>query len=149
MRRHIFVIFVTTSELAFTRNTSNFTAHIYFHLDNFTRWKQYRSVSLEQICDLQTVKLQEILIKVCAIFYNMGICYWGCGEKTKFSCNHLIQKQPPEVFFVEKCSQIFCKIHRKAPVPGSSFVSYRSDACNFIKKKDSDKGVFQWILPIF
>ena len=33
------------------------------------------------ICDLQTVKLQEIPVKVCVMFYNIEICYPGCGEK--------------------------------------------------------------------
>ena len=27
------------------------------------------------------------------------------------------QKQPPEVFCIKRCSQKFCKIHRKTPVP--------------------------------
>ena len=63
------------------------TFHIYFHLDNSELWKQYQSVSqemMEQICDLETVKPQEIPIKVCVIFYNIEICYRGCGEKTSF-----------------------------------------------------------------
>ena len=50
------------------------------------RWKQYQSVSqemMEQICDLETVKLQEISVKVCVIYY-IEICYRGCGEKTSF-----------------------------------------------------------------
>ena len=34
-----------------------------------------------QVCDLQTVKSQEISIKVCVMFYNKEICYPGCGEK--------------------------------------------------------------------
>ena len=34
-----------------------------------------------QICDLQTVKLQEMSVKVCVTFYNIEICYPGCGEK--------------------------------------------------------------------
>ena len=28
-----------------------------------------------------------------------------------------IQKQPPEVFYEERCSYKFSKIHRKTPVP--------------------------------
>ena len=63
------------------------TSHIYFHLDNSELWKQYQSVSqemMEQICDLETVKPQEIPIKVCVIFYYIEICYRGCGEKTSF-----------------------------------------------------------------
>ena len=39
---------------------------------------------MEQICDLETVKLQEIPIKVCVIFYYIEICYQGCGEKASF-----------------------------------------------------------------
>ena len=50
------------------------------------------------------VKPQEIPIKVCVIFYNIELCYQGCGEKNKFSCSHLIHKQPPEVFFKERYS---------------------------------------------
>ena len=34
-----------------------------------------------QICDLETVEPQEIPIKVCVMFYNIEICYRGCGEK--------------------------------------------------------------------
>ena len=45
---------------------------------------------IEQICDLETVKPQEIPIKVYVIFYNIEICYRGCGEKTSFFCNSLI-----------------------------------------------------------
>ena len=73
LRRHISAIFVPISELAFTRNTLNFTSHIYFHLDDSAQWKQYQSVSQEmikQISNLETVKRQEIPIKVCVIFYN-------------------------------------------------------------------------------
>ena len=36
---------------------------------------------MEQTCDLETVKPQEIPVKVCVIFYNTEICYGGCGEK--------------------------------------------------------------------
>ena len=45
----------------------------------------------------RTVKPQEIPIKVCVTFYNRNLLsrQW---IKNKFSCNHLIQKQPPEVF---------------------------------------------------
>ena len=52
--------------------------HIYFHLDDSARWKQYQTASpvmMEQICDLKIVKLQEIPINVCVIFYNTGISY--------------------------------------------------------------------------
>ena len=31
--------------------------------------------------DLEIVELQEIPIKVCAMFYNPEICYRGFGEK--------------------------------------------------------------------
>ena len=63
------------------------TCHIYLHLDNSALWKQYQFVSqemMEQICDLETVKMQEIPIKVCVIVYNLEISYRGCGEKTSF-----------------------------------------------------------------
>ena len=49
--------------------------------------QKLQSVSKEmmkQICDLETVKPQEIAIKVCVIFYNIEICYRCCGEKTSF-----------------------------------------------------------------
>ena len=32
-------------------------------------------------------------------------------------CKHIIQKQPPELLCIKKCSLKFRKIHRKAPVP--------------------------------
>ena len=39
-----------------------------------------------QICDLQTVKLREIPVKVCVMFHDIEICYPGCGdEKARFS----------------------------------------------------------------
>ena len=34
-----------------------------------------------QICDLETVEAQEISIKVCVMYYNIEICYRGCGKK--------------------------------------------------------------------
>ena len=34
-----------------------------------------------QICDLETAEPQKIPIKVCVIFYNIELCYQGCGEK--------------------------------------------------------------------
>ena len=34
---------------------------------------------MEQICDLETVKPQEIPIKVCVTFDNIEIYYQGCG----------------------------------------------------------------------
>ena len=40
----------------------------------------------------------------------------------KNSLNHVtLQKQPHEVFCKKKCSQEFCKIHKKTPVPESLF----------------------------
>ena len=62
----------------YKKHVKFFASRIYFHLDNSELWKQYQSVNqemMEQICDLETVKLQEIPIKVCAIFYNIEICY--------------------------------------------------------------------------
>ena len=46
--------------------------------------QQYQSLSQEmmgQICDLETVEPHETPIKVCVMFYNIEICYRGCGEK--------------------------------------------------------------------
>ena len=34
-----------------------------------------------QTYDLETVEPQDIPIKVCVMFYNIEICYRGCGEK--------------------------------------------------------------------
>ena len=39
-----------------------------------------------------------------------------------------VQKQPPEVFYKNRCSLKFRKIHRKAPVS-------ESQACKFIQKE--------------
>ena len=53
-------------------------SHIYFHLDDSRLLKQYESLSqemTEQICDLETVELQEIPIKVCVMFYDIEICH--------------------------------------------------------------------------
>ena len=36
---------------------------------------------MEQICDLETVEVQEISIQVCVMYYNIEICYRGCGKK--------------------------------------------------------------------
>ena len=71
----------------YEKHLKSLTSHICFYLDDSELWKQYHSVSeemMEQICDLETVKLQEIPIKVCVIFYYIEICYRGCGEKTSF-----------------------------------------------------------------
>ena len=39
---------------------------------------------MEQVCDLEAVQLQEILVKVCVVFYNKEICYRGCEERVSF-----------------------------------------------------------------
>ena len=39
---------------------------------------------MQQVCDLETVQPQVILIKVCVLFCNIEICYRGCGEKASF-----------------------------------------------------------------
>ena len=39
---------------------------------------------MEQVCDLETVQPQDIPIKVCVVFCNIEICYWGSGEKASF-----------------------------------------------------------------
>ena len=54
----------------------------------------------------------------------------------------LIQKQSPKVFFKKGALKVFTKIHKKTPVPESLFKqSYRPQACNFIKKRNSGTGV--------
>ena len=71
----------------YEKNLKFVTSHIYFHLDDSELWKQYKSltqVMMEEICDLGTVKPQEIPSKVCVIFCKIEICYRGCGEKTSF-----------------------------------------------------------------
>ena len=71
----------------YKRHLKCLTSHIYFHLNISELWKRYQSVSqemMEQICDLETVIPQEISIKVCVIFYNIEICYRGCGVKQVF-----------------------------------------------------------------
>ena len=48
----------------------------------------------------------------------------------------MIQKQPPEVFYKNRCSQKFCQTNSKTPVTESLFqYTYRPQACNFIKKE--------------
>ena len=44
-----------------------------------------------------------------------------------------IQKQPFADVLQDRCSQKFCKTHRKTPVP--DFLFCRSEACNPIKKE--------------
>ena len=56
-----------------------------------------------------------------------------------------VQKQPPEAFCEKMCSWKFHKIHRKTPVPEAFFnkvAGLRAQGCKFIKKRDSDTGVF-------
>ena len=60
---------------------------------------------------------------------HYGWCLWNASSHKKpssqlqlsslLSCN--AQKQPPEVFYENRCSWKFSKIHRKIPVPGSLF----------------------------
>ena len=55
---------------------------IFFYFYDSELWKQYHSISLEmmrQICNVETDAPQEIPIKVCLTFYNIEICYRGCG----------------------------------------------------------------------
>ena len=40
-----------------------------------------------------------------------------CENFEKFS-KAFLQKEPPEVFYKKRYSYRFCKIHKKAPVPG-------------------------------
>ena len=46
--------------------------------------------------------------------------------------NSVLLKQPPEVFYENRCSQKFYKNHRKTAVPESLFL-IKLQACNFIK----------------
>ena len=86
--------------------------HPKFHISNLFSLRRFRRVKtipilsqeiMEQIRDLEKVKSQEIPIKVCVIFYNRNLLL-TLWRKNKLSCNHLIQKQPPQVFFKERCS---------------------------------------------
>ena len=55
---------------------------LFFYFYDSKLWKQYHSISLEmmrQICNVETDAPQEIPIKVCLTFYNIEICYRGCG----------------------------------------------------------------------
>ena len=73
LRRHFCHLHAYLLACFYEKHLKFLTSHIYFHLDDSELWKQYRSVSqemMEQICDLETVKPQEIPIKVCVIFYN-------------------------------------------------------------------------------
>ena len=52
----------------------------------------------------------------------------GAGEKCFLSTiktfvwrKNSLQKQPPEVFYEDKCSWKFCKIHTKTPVAEALF----------------------------
>ena len=66
------------------------TSHIY--LDDCHKQHQSSSQEIGHICDLETAELQEIPFQVFAMFYNAlsDSLYGDCGEKNKFSCNHLI-----------------------------------------------------------
>ena len=71
----------------YEKHLKSLTSHIYFYLGDAELWKQYHSVSqemMEQVCNLETVKPQDIPIKVCVIVYYIEIYYRGCGEKTSF-----------------------------------------------------------------
>ena len=55
-----------------------------------------------------------------------------------------VQKQPPEFLCKKRCSEKYCKFHRKTPVLESLFNNVAGpQACNFIKK------ILQyWCFPI-
>ena len=76
LRRHFCHLHAYLLACFYEKHLKFLTYHIYFHLDNSELWKQYQSVSqemMEQICDLETVKPQEIPVKVCVIFYNRNL----------------------------------------------------------------------------
>ena len=87
LRRHFCHLHAYLLACFYKKHLKFLTSQIYFHLDDSELWKQYQFVSQEmmkQICDLETVKPQEIPVTVFVIFYNIEICYQGCGEKTSF-----------------------------------------------------------------
>ena len=59
------------------------------------------------------------------------------------------QKQPAELFFKKSCSINFCKIHRETPVLKSLFNKVAGLRPATSWKRDSDTGVFLWILRNF
>ena len=92
LRRHFCHLHAYLVACFYEKHLKFLTSHICFHLDDSELWKQYESVSqemMEPICDLETVKPQEIPIKVCVIFYNRNLLS-GLWRKNKFPCNHLI-----------------------------------------------------------
>ena len=59
---------------------------------------------------------------------NYLMLFLVCRNCEKNNVIKHMQKQSPEMFCKKRCSQKFCKIHRKIPVPDYL-------ACNFIKKE--------------
>ena len=137
LRRHICHLHANLLACFYEKHIKFLTSHIYFHLGNPELWKQYQSVFLEMmehICDLETVKPQEMSIKVCVIYYNIEICYRSCGGKTSFPESFNIskrivvglplvegQKQPPKVFCKKKAFLKISQISRENSCVGGSF----------------------------
>ena len=67
LRRHFCYLDAYLLACFYEKHLKFLTFHIYFHLDYSELWKKCQSVSeemIDQICDLETVKPQEIPIKV-------------------------------------------------------------------------------------
>ena len=89
--------------------------HLKFHISHLSSLRRFRTVETIPICksrDGGTVKPQEIPIKICVTFYNRNLLL-RLWIKNKFSCNHLIQKQPPEMFFKKAVLFNFAKFTGK------------------------------------
>ena len=71
---------------------------------------------------LQQIETDEVKVRAqisqINIVHALNVISKDCSMTT-------IQKQPPEVFSEKRCSQKFCRIHRKTPVPESLFLKKR------------------------
>ena len=65
--------------------------------------------------------LMENLIFCTVLFFGLLSPGWTNYHKITFKMSQNLQKQPPEVFYWNRCSQKFCKIRRKTPVSESLF----------------------------
>ena len=65
--------------------------------------------------------LMENLIFCTVLFFGLLSPGWTNCHKITFKMSQNLQKQPPEVFYWNRCSQKFCKIRWKTPVSESLF----------------------------
>ena len=66
LRRHFCNLYAYLLNCFYEKHLKFVISHIYFHLGDSELWKHYQSVSqemMEWICDLETVKPQEIPIR--------------------------------------------------------------------------------------